>query len=486
MKLVTWNVNSLNVRLPRLLDWLAANTPDVVCLQETKLEDAKFPVAALDAAGYASHYTGQKTYNGVAILARHGLAVADVADGRRRFRRRAEAPHRRHRRWHPRHLRVRAERPVGRLGQVSLQARRGATPWRSTCTRALKHASRTRDRRRLQRRPGRPRRARPRAVGGPGPVSEPERAAFREFIDAGLVDSFRLFDQPPKTFSWWDYRMLAFPEEQGPAHRSHPAVGPACRALHVVTHRPQRAQGREAVGPRAGDRRAARRLSARVRIRATAAASRCQTPRAHGLRVADVPVPVPAADAGGVLRRAAPWRNGVLLVASLAFYAWGEAPYLALVLASVAFNWRDRHARSAQPTIRARASAGSPSASRATWRARAVQVRELRGRQRQRARAGARRSRRSPLAGHSAAARHLVLHVPRDLVRRRRLQAQRATPQRSLPRLRAVHPAVPAADRRADHPLARHRRAAAAARRSASPTSPTACAASCSAWARRC
>ncbi|MEO5764291.1 MAG: exodeoxyribonuclease III, partial [Casimicrobiaceae bacterium] len=81
MKLVTWNVNSLNVRLARLLDWLAANAPDVVCLQETKLEDAKFPVAALDAAGYASHFTGQKTYNGVAILARHGLAVAEVAAG---------------------------------------------------------------------------------------------------------------------------------------------------------------------------------------------------------------------------------------------------------------------------------------------------------------------------------------------------------------------------------------------------------------------
>src|SRR6266705_3164252 len=81
MKLASWNVNSLNIRLARLLDWLAANTPDVVCLQETKLEDAKFPAGPLDAAGYASYYAGQKTYNGVAILARHGLEVSDVVAG---------------------------------------------------------------------------------------------------------------------------------------------------------------------------------------------------------------------------------------------------------------------------------------------------------------------------------------------------------------------------------------------------------------------
>ncbi|MGH8803079.1 MAG: exodeoxyribonuclease III, partial [Casimicrobiaceae bacterium] len=81
MKLATWNVNSLNVRLPRLLEWLAAQAPDVVCLQETKLEDARFPADALRAAGYAAVYAGQKTYNGVAILAREGLAMSDVANG---------------------------------------------------------------------------------------------------------------------------------------------------------------------------------------------------------------------------------------------------------------------------------------------------------------------------------------------------------------------------------------------------------------------
>jgi exodeoxyribonuclease III len=66
MKLASWNVNSIKVRLPQLLDWLAAAQPDVVCLQELKTEDAGFPREALEAAGYACAVSGQKTYNGVA------------------------------------------------------------------------------------------------------------------------------------------------------------------------------------------------------------------------------------------------------------------------------------------------------------------------------------------------------------------------------------------------------------------------------------
>jgi exodeoxyribonuclease III len=80
MKIASWNVNSLNVRLPHLTQWLADAQPDVVALQETKLEDAKFPVDALAAAGYRAVYAGQKTYNGVALLARADTqpAFADV------------------------------------------------------------------------------------------------------------------------------------------------------------------------------------------------------------------------------------------------------------------------------------------------------------------------------------------------------------------------------------------------------------------------
>jgi exodeoxyribonuclease-3 len=80
MKIASWNVNSLNVRLPHLQQWLRSAQPDVVALQETKLEDAKFPDTALAEAGYRSVFSGQKTYNGVAILAR-GHAIADVQAG---------------------------------------------------------------------------------------------------------------------------------------------------------------------------------------------------------------------------------------------------------------------------------------------------------------------------------------------------------------------------------------------------------------------
>ena len=79
MKLATWNVNSLNVRLPHLLDWLKENPIEVVCLQETKQEDSKFPYAELKAAGYHAVHNGQKTYNGVAILSKH--EILDVEYG---------------------------------------------------------------------------------------------------------------------------------------------------------------------------------------------------------------------------------------------------------------------------------------------------------------------------------------------------------------------------------------------------------------------
>ena len=89
MKLATWNVNSLNVRLPHVLDWVRDNQPDVLCLQETKQEDIKFPYDELKQAGYEAVHSGQKTYNGVAILTRHDLTdlshgIANFEDEQRR------------------------------------------------------------------------------------------------------------------------------------------------------------------------------------------------------------------------------------------------------------------------------------------------------------------------------------------------------------------------------------------------------------------
>ena len=214
MILAAWNVNSLNVRLPRLLAWLAAHTPDVVCLQETKLEDHKFPVVDVAAAGYSAHFAGQKTYNGVAILVRKGLSVTDVAAGIPGFaddQKRVIA------------ATVAGVRVVDFYvpnGQsVDSDKYRYKLDWCRAATAFLASE--------LARYPSL-------AVVGDFNIAPedrdvhdpalwagqvlctvPERDAFRAFLAAGLKDSFRLFDQPPATFSWWDYRQLAFPKNRG-------------------------------------------------------------------------------------------------------------------------------------------------------------------------------------------------------------------------------------------------------------------------------
>ena len=214
MIIAAWNVNSLNVRLPRLLDWLAIHRPDVVCLQETKLEAAKFPVLAIAAAGYAAHFSGQKTYNGVAILVREGLAATDIAIGIPGFA--------------DEQKRVIAATIAG-IRVVDVYVPNGQSvdsdkyQYKLAWYAALANLLRAE----LARHPAL-------AVLGDFNVapedrdvhdpalwagqvlcSEPERSAFRALLEIGLADSFRLFDQPEKTFSWWDYRQLAFPKNHG-------------------------------------------------------------------------------------------------------------------------------------------------------------------------------------------------------------------------------------------------------------------------------
>ena len=205
MKLATWNVNSLRVRLPHLLDWLAAAQPDVACLQETKTEDANFPLAEIQAAGYQAVYCGQKSYNGVAILARS--ALTDVQHGIPDF---PDDP-----------KRVIAATVDG-VRILNLYAPNGQEPgsdkyayklrWYAALTKWLKAevdkkvavlgdlniAPEPRDVHN------------PKRWEGKIHFSEPERAAFREVLNVGLKDAFRLFEQPEKEFSWWDYRLNAF------------------------------------------------------------------------------------------------------------------------------------------------------------------------------------------------------------------------------------------------------------------------------------
>ena len=159
MKLATWNVNSLAVRLPQLLDWLATHQPDVMVLQETKLTDDKFPQAEIEAAGYHASWFGQKTYNGVALLSKSAASewLADEV---------VQYP------------------KLVLLGDFNI-----APDDRDVYD--------------------------PVAWAGQIHCTDEERDHLKKLIALGLVDAFRLFEQPPKSWSWWDYRNLAFRKNQG-------------------------------------------------------------------------------------------------------------------------------------------------------------------------------------------------------------------------------------------------------------------------------
>jgi exodeoxyribonuclease-3 len=226
MKLATWNVNSLKVRLPQLLDWLPAVQPDVVCLQELKLEDAKFPRAELEAAGYRAAVSGQKTYNGVAILARADASetitgIPGFADEQKRF----------------------LAATVDGVRVVCLYAPNGQAVGSDKYEYKLRWYAALREwlKDEMTRHPElailgdlnvapEDRDVHdPKAWEGQVLVSEPERAALRALVDLGLKDSFRLFEQPEKSFTWWDYRMLGFRRNAG-LRIDHILLSPALAA----------------------------------------------------------------------------------------------------------------------------------------------------------------------------------------------------------------------------------------------------------------
>ncbi len=212
MKLATWNVNSLKVRLPHLLDWLAAAKPDVICLQELKLEDAKFPRAEIEAAGYRAAHLGQKTYNGVAILSR--LEIAEVATGIPGFA--------------DEQKRVIAA-TLGGARIVCVYCPNGQAVGSEKYEYTLRWFAALREyvAAELSRHPSlallgdfnvapEDRDVHdPKAWEGQVHVSEPERTAWRALLELGLKDRFRLFEQPEKSYSWWDYRMMGFRRNAG-------------------------------------------------------------------------------------------------------------------------------------------------------------------------------------------------------------------------------------------------------------------------------
>jgi exodeoxyribonuclease III len=207
MKIATWNVNSLKVRLPQVLEWLALNQPDVLCLQETKLQDEHFPVSEIAAAGYQTIYSGQKTYNGVALLSRQ--PVSEVITGMPGF----EDPQKRLLGGVHDDVCIvciyvpNGEHVTSEKYQYKLRWLAALREWlREMLSRHRKlvvlgdfniapedcdvHDSKLWE--------------------GKVLFSELERA-----LDLGFIDSFRLFDQPEKSFTWWDYRMMAFRRNMG-------------------------------------------------------------------------------------------------------------------------------------------------------------------------------------------------------------------------------------------------------------------------------
>jgi len=212
MQVATWNVNSLRVRLDHLRQWLAANPVDAIALQELKLADEQFPRDEIEALGFKAVHFGQKTYNGVAILARQ--QPADVVTGIPGD----DDPQRR----------VIAA-TVGGIRLVNVYVPNGQAPdsdkyvyklaWLERLHAYLagllaKHpqllvvgdfniAPEDRDVHD------------PAQWEGSVHVSPPERAALAKITSLGLADLFRRFEQPPKSYSWWDYRMGAFRRNHG-------------------------------------------------------------------------------------------------------------------------------------------------------------------------------------------------------------------------------------------------------------------------------
>jgi len=226
MKLATWNVNSLTVRLPHLSSWLQANPVDVIALQELKLADDKFPFAAIEAAGYHACVFGQKTYNGVALLTREAATdvvknIPGFADEQARVVTASVAGLRVVGAYFPN-----GQAPGSDKFAYKMQWLRALRDWlrdemashpRLLLMGDFNIAPDDRDV------------YDPVAWAGQIHCTDEERAHFRQLIELGLVDAFREFDQPPKSWSWWDYRNLAFRKNQG-LRIDHILVGEALKS----------------------------------------------------------------------------------------------------------------------------------------------------------------------------------------------------------------------------------------------------------------
>jgi len=234
VRIAAWNVNSLKVRLPHVLKWLqdqekAKKPIDALCLQELKLTDDKYPHRELEEAGYLSLAAGQKTYNGVAIIVRKAALAPMASDLETAFLkpvRNIPGNADEQQRILAATVCFKGMQPV-RL--VSAYFPNGQSPdsdkfvyklgWLKALETWLKDELSQNSRLALlgdfNIAPTDIDVHDPSKWVGQNLVSPPEREAFQRLIELGLTDSFRMFEQAPKSFSWWDYRMMGFRRNAG-------------------------------------------------------------------------------------------------------------------------------------------------------------------------------------------------------------------------------------------------------------------------------
>lgn len=212
MKIATWNVNSLKVRLPHVLEWLSAHEPDVLVLQEIKQQTEAFPSQDLAAAGYQSLASGQKTYNGVAVIAKR--AAADAVTDFPGF----DDPQRRILAVTIDDVRV-IDLYVPNGSEVGSEKYAYKLSWLAALHGFLEDELSRHDKLVVlgdfNIAPADADVHDPQKWGDAILCSPDERAALQRILDLGLSDVFRRFDQPDKTFSWWDYRAAGFRRNAG-------------------------------------------------------------------------------------------------------------------------------------------------------------------------------------------------------------------------------------------------------------------------------
>jgi len=233
MKIASWNVNSLKVRLDQVLDWVQSNRVDVLGLQETKTTDEKFPVAAFDEIGYSVAFTGQPTYNGVALISRHAAvdvvdSIPDFDDGERRV----------------------IAGTFGDVRVINLYVVNGKAvgdpkyAWKLEWLEAVRRwvAEEMKRHDKLVVMGDFNIAPEDRDVHDPEAwherilCSTPERERLQAFFDLGLTDCYRLFEQPERVYSWYDYRQMAFRRKMGlriDLLLASRALGEKCKASEI-------------------------------------------------------------------------------------------------------------------------------------------------------------------------------------------------------------------------------------------------------------